>query len=319
MVGFQIAAKSSRCRVPRTAMVRYIRRPMRSHPLIASLLVTGVASGQMVLDSGTSLILTNSTHLRIEAPINFTIATGASLVNDGLIVFGPQAELDEQAGAPITGTGTEITSRSYSLPMLSVEPAGLGFSFTTSTAPDSFIVERGHVARENNLNIEGIDRWYRVRGGAGAGLGVSGVLAYDPSELNGIPEAALRMAVNSDGGTWWPELLSTIDLGAHTATSVLPDSLGWFTLFDDAVISDIEAPVGLPVVFALEPTLASERITISGGSPMQRIDVFDAIGSLWFSNSSLSSQRAVVDVSGLPSGAYLVLVNNMHLLRFAKP
>ena len=80
---------------------------MRSHPLIASLLVTGVASGQMVLDSGTSLILTNSTHLRIEAPINFTIATGASLVNDGLIVFGPQAELDEQAGAPITGTGTE--------------------------------------------------------------------------------------------------------------------------------------------------------------------------------------------------------------------
>lgn len=292
---------------------------MRSRLLIASLLMTGVAAGQMVLDSGTSLIVTNGTQLRIEAPINFTIETGAGLVNDGLIVFGPQAELDEQTGAPITGMGTEITSRLYTAPISSVEPAGLGFSFTTATAPDSFIVERGHAARENNLNVESIDRWYHVRAGVGTGLGVSGVLAYDPSELNGIPEAALRMARNSDGGTWWPELPSTIDAGAHTATSVLPDSLGWFTLFDDAMISSIATQVAPAGVFTLEPTLASEVVNITGRTSVDRVELFDAKGILVVLRSGMKPEQASIDVSGLRPGTYAVLVNNVHLLRFVKP
>ena len=269
--------------------------------------------GQMVLNAGTAMTVTGGTTVRIEAPVTFTVEAGSTLVNDGRIVFGPQAELDEQAGAPITGTGTEITSRQYSTPLNSTGPAGLGFSFTTALAPDSFIVERGHVPRINNIAAESIARWYRVRSGTVQGLGATGVLAYDPTELNSIAETALRMARNSDGGAWWPELASSIDVGANTATAALPDILGWFTLFDDAVISDV-AVVNEDNDFFLVPTVADEMVTVHGATRIGSIAVFDARGRLVH-----STMTAVVDVSTLASGVYAVRVNGTHHLRFVKP
>ncbi|MFZ1689179.1 MAG: T9SS type A sorting domain-containing protein [Flavobacteriales bacterium] len=271
----------------------------------------------MVLHQGTSLAVSNGTTLHIEAPVSFTVEAGSYMVNDGRIVFGPQAELDEQAGAPITGAGTEITSRLYSAPLTFTEPAGLGFSFTTALAPDSFIVERGHLPRINNLAVESIARWYRVRSGAVQALGASGVLFFDLTELNGIPEAALRMARSGTGGTWWPELGSTIDLGAHTATATLPDSLGWFTLFDDAVISDVAVLVGRDG-FHLFPTVATGTVTVHGATRIGPFQVFDARGRIVYSGSA-STTNAVIDISMLSPGAYAVLVNGTHQLRFVKP
>ena len=139
------------------------------------------------------------------------------------------------------------------------------------------------------------------------------VLAYDQAELNNIAETALRMARNSDGGAWWPELASSIDVGANMATAALPDSLGWFTLFDDALISDV-AQVSDDNDFFLVPTVAGEMVTVRGATRIGSIAVFDARGRLVH-----STMTAVVDVSTLASGVYAVLVNGTHHLRFVKP
>lgn len=274
--------------------------------------------GQMVLNAGTSLAVSSGTILRVEAPLTFTVQVGSSLVNDGRMVFGPQAELDEQAGAPVTGAGTEITSRLYSTPLTSTEPAGLGFSFTTALAPDSFIVERGHVPRINNIAAESIARWYRVRSGTVQGLGASGVLAYDLTELNGITETALRMGRNNNGGAWWPELGSTLDLGLHTATATLPDSLGWFTLFDDAVISDV-AELNDGSDYYLYPAVAGATVAVYGVQRIGTITVFDARGRTVHATTASTGTTAELDVSALAPGAYAVLVNGTHHLRFVKP
>ncbi|MEO8066901.1 MAG: T9SS type A sorting domain-containing protein [Flavobacteriales bacterium] len=282
-------------------------------------MIAATVSGQMVLNSGTAMNVAPGTDVRIESPVVFTVQSGAVLVNDGHIAFGALASLNEVAGSPVVGAGTESTARSYPSPLLSTAPAGLGFSFTTAAAPDSFIVERGHLPHLNNQNAQSIARWYHVRSGNVAGLGATGALSYDLTELNGIPEAALRIARNGNGGPWWPELSSTVDLGLHNATAALPDSLGWFTLFDDAVISTTGDLGARNWVFQLAPSLVEDHLTIRGAERIENVALFDAAGKLLQLFNGGNATCLVLATTALRSGAYFVQVNNIHRLRFVKP
>lgn len=287
--------------------------------LLPCCLIAATVHGQMVLNSGTAMNVAPGTDIRIEAAVVFDVQTGAALVNDGHIAFGTQASLAEAPGWPIVGVGTESTARYYASPLSATAPAGLGFSFTTALAPDSFVVERGHLPRLNNQNVESIARWYHVRCGTVAGLGATGVLAYDLTELNGIPEAALRMARNGNGGAWWPELSSTLDLGLHTATAALPDSLGWFTLFDDAVISTTGELGALNSVFQLAPTLVADHLTVRGTERIGTVALFDAAGKLLRQMGGAQRNALRIGTEALSPGAYFIHVNNTHRLRFVKP
>lgn len=291
---------------------------MRNMMALSTLVLSSGLVAQAVLVSGTSLSIASGTTLRVEGTITWLVESGSSFINDGSVVFGPAATLDEQPGAPITGTGTERTHRLYPGPLANVDPAGLGFSLTTTSAPDSLLIVRGHLPRANNTNSEGVARWYELRSSDATLPGSTGTLAYDPSELNGIPEAALRMASNSDGGVWWPELNSSLDQVNNTASASLPDSLGWFTLFDDAVITEVGDNVTTQSGFVLYPTVADERVTIVGQVRIDAARVLDASGRevVTIANNGLSVD---LDISHLAAGSYVVRINGAAPLRFVKP
>lgn len=291
---------------------------MRNVLAISALVLSGELTAQAVLMSGTSLTLAPGTALRVEGATSWVLETGSSLVNDGSIVFGPQATLDEEPGAPIIGSGTEETHRLYPAPLSNEEPAGLGFSLTTASAPDSLLIVRGHLPRVNNTNNESIARWFEVRSSNATLPGTTGTLTYDPSELNSIPEAALRMASNNDGGAWWPELNSTLDQVNNNANSSLPDSLGWFTLFDDAVITEIGENLPVQCGFALFPTLADEQVTVVGQVRIDACAVLDAMGRTVVTGAS-NGLSAELNVRHLAPGTYVVHVNGTATLRFVKP
>ena len=291
---------------------------MRNALSFSALVLSGGLTAQAVLVSGTSLTLASGTALRVEGATSWVLEAGSSLVNDGSLVFGPQATLDEEPGAPIIGGGTEETRRLYPAPLSNEEPAGLGFSLTTTIAPDSLLIVRGHLPRVNNAGNQSIARWFEVRGSNGSLSGSNGTLSYDPSELNGIPEAALRMASNNDGGVWWPELNSTLDQANNNATSSLPDSLGWFTLFDDAVITEVGENLAEQSGFALFPTVADEQVTIVGQVRIDECMVLDATGRTVVTGAS-NGLSAELDVRHLAPGTYVVHVNGTATLRFVKP
>ncbi|QQR85774.1 MAG: T9SS type A sorting domain-containing protein [Flavobacteriales bacterium] len=291
---------------------------MRNNLVLSALVVSSGLAAQAVLVSGTSLSVASGTALRVEGTTTWLLESGSSFINDGSVVFGPVAVLDEQPGAPITGSGTERTHRYYPAPLASEEPAGLGFSLTTTSAPDSLLIVRGHLPRLNNTNNESIARWFEVRGANGTLPGSTGTFAYDQSELNGIPEAALRMASNNNGGAWWPELNSTLDQANNTASASLPDSLGWFTLFDDAVITEVGEYVPVLNGFALFPTVANEEVTIVGKSHVTECLVMDASGRT-VAAATGTGMSTGIDVRHLAPGTYVVRVNGSATLRFVKP
>lgn len=291
---------------------------MRNTMALSALVLSSGLVAQAVLVSGTSLSVATGTTLRVEGTTTWLLESGSSFINDGSVVFGPAATLDEQLGAPITGSGTERTHRLYPAPMANEEPAGLGFSLTTTSAPDSLLIVRGHLPLTNNSNNEGIARWFEVRSSSATLPGSTGTLGYDPSELNGIPEAALRMASNNNGGVWWPELNSSLDQANNTASASLPDSLGWFTLFDDAVITEVGENMTAQSGFVLYPTVADERVTIVGQIRIGAATVLDASGRavVTVANNGLSVD---LDISHLAAGSYVVRVNGTSTLRFVKP
>lgn len=291
---------------------------MRNATVLSTLVLSSGLAAQAVLVSGTAVSVAPGTTVRVQGTTTWVLETGSSLVNDGSIEFGPMATLDEQPGAPITGSGTERTHRLYPAPLSNEEPAGLGFSLTTTSAPDSLLIVRGHLPRVNNTNNESIARWFEVRSANGTLPGSTGTLAYDQSELNGIPEAALRMASNNDGGVWWPELNSSLDQAGNTATAPLPDSLGWFTLFDDAVITEVGGNVPAQSGFALFPTVADQQVTIVGLARIDACMVLDASGRTVVTGAS-NGLSAELDVRHLAPGSYVVRVNGSATLRFVKP
>lgn len=291
---------------------------MRNATVLSALVLSSGLAAQAVLVSGTAVSVAPGTTLRVHGTTTWVLETGSSLVNDGSIVFGPQATLDEEPGAPIIGSGTEETHRFYPAPLFNEEPAGLGFSQTTTSAPDSLLIVRGHLPRVNNTGNESIARWFEVRTANGPLPGSTGTLSYDPSELNGIAEAALRMAGNNDGGAWWPELNSTLDQANNNATSSLPDSLGWFTLFDDAEITEVGENLPVQRGFALFPTVADEQVTIVGQVRIDACMVLDATGHAVVTVAS-NGLSAELDVRHLAPGSYVVHVNGTATLRFVKP
>lgn len=291
---------------------------MRCGLLFTVLCLSAGVRAQLVLVDGTSMSVGGGTQVRVEGAATWVLETGSSLVNDGSISFGPAATLDEQPGAAIMGGGTERTHRAYPVPLSNEEPAGLGFSLSTTTAPDSLLIVRGHLPRVNNTNNASIARWFEVRSANGTLPGSTGTFAYDQSELNGIPEAALRMASNNDGGVWWPELNSALDQANNTATATLPDSLGWFTLFDDAVITEVGENVPAQSVFVLFPTVADEQVTVVGKSRIAECLVLDASGRTVAAMTGTGLSTGI-DVRHFAPGSYVVRINRTSILRFVKP
>jgi hypothetical protein len=184
--------------------------------------------GQLQVLTGTSVNIAPGTTISINSPTQDTlkIASGASVVNNGIILLGQSVVISEQSGFPISGNGYEQYSNVYSSPLLGTEPGGLGLRINTTGITDSLTIQRTHLPLTNS-GISGISRVYKVISENNSGLGADVDFYYDPIELNGNVSNDLNFYQSFDGGTSWFAVAGS-SLSNHVLTE--PGDIDSFSL-----------------------------------------------------------------------------------------
>lgn len=291
-------------------------------PLLLLALAAPGARAQMLTGSGTTLSIEPGTSLRVEAPVTWAIADGAAVVNDGMIVLGPQAVLQEADGAPITGAGTERCTRVLSSSANAEDLGGLGLELTTAVPLGTTTVIRGHLPYTDTAEATSIARWYRVLPTTNSGLGALLGFHYDATELNGIDELAQAVHIATVEDTVWNALNSTVSSVDRRVDAGPVDSLGLFTTFE------VSIPTGSPVLGAalrpfLTPNPASDRIVLHlpDGARMQRLEVLTADGRpVMRTTMNVRAQEGGIPIAidGLAPGVYLLRLDGLGTLPFVK-
>ncbi len=270
-----------------------------------------LVSGDMIVGTGTRVALAG--------PIVWTIAPGASVVNDGLIAFGEEAVLVEPIGGPITGTGVESAQRHLPGAFNDVEPGGLGLVLGSNSGVDTLVVTRGHVPFATPAGDQSIARWYQVDAAGSQGTALDMELRYDASELNGLLAPDLVLHKTLDTTSNWLAMASFPGPTSLSAEDQWP--WGFLTAFDQDAITSVEAPIAGTHAFSVFPTLVSDHVTIAalGDEPIQHIELMDTRGrSIVLGNSTMVGDR-YLDLSSQASGAFLLRVNGWYVTRLVKP
>lgn len=287
--------------------------------LSIGLCTLGSAFGQMLLSNGTELTVDEGTSLRIDAPLTWSLEAGSGAVNNGAIVLGPEANLEEAVGAAITGTGTERTTRDLSAPLASADPGGLGGVLTTDAPLGTTLVVRGHTPYTDYSGQTSIARWIDFTPLNNSGLNATLALRYDPSELNGSVETEQRVHIRAEQDIWW-YLGSTVDIGAHTVAATGLDSLGLFTTFDED-LPNAMADNGEPSAWALLGAPGEKLfLRVPVGAFVRKLDQFAINGTRIATLSPAWNEglHAVPELL-LASGVYLLRVNGQETFRFVRP
>ena len=287
--------------------------------LFIGLIMLGSAFGQMVLPNGTDLRVDPGTSLRIDAPLTWLLEAGSACENNGNIVLGPEANLDEGVGAAITGTGTERTTRDLSGPLANVDPGGLGGVLNTDASLGATLVVRGHTPYTDYSGQSSIARWIDFTPANNSGLNATLGFRYDPVELNGLVEAEQRVHIRAEQDIWW-YLGSTVDIGAHTVTTTGLDSLGLFTTFDEDlpnVIAETGRTNAWAVLGAPEEKLF---LRVPVGATVKTLEIY-AINGTRLAALSPAWGEGLHPMPGLrlTSGVYHLRVNGKETLPFVRP
>ena len=272
------------------------------------------AQGQSGLQPGTALTIDAGTTLEFQGNQTFTIPPGAAVANEGTIVFGTLAALNE-TGVPINGSGTETTTRSYPTPMSAVDPAGLGLELTTAVAPGTVTITRGHIPFVDNGGLNTVARWFDVNAVVNSGLAADVSFHVDPTELNGLSEPNLILHARG-AGNYWTAYLGTVDLIGHRVLGTGLDSLGLFSLFAEISTGISPATVSTPVPEAV--LIDGQLLLDTHGAPTKgEAIVIDALGRP-LASGDLMNGRTCIDLSKAAPGAYVVHVGAT-AIKFAKP
>jgi hypothetical protein len=131
------------------------------------------------------------------------IQSGILNISTRILTLSPTSVLKESAGNLITGTtGYITTTRTISAPS-ALNVGGLGAVITTAANLGSTEVRRGH-AVQNGLNGgTSIKRYFDITPANNSGLNATLVYLYDETELNGKPEAGLKLFTSSNSGVNW--------------------------------------------------------------------------------------------------------------------
>lgn len=299
---------------------------MRSIPsglFLLLVLLARNASAQMVTAPGTTLAVDAGTSLRVEAPLTWSIADGAIVVNNGTIVLGPEADLQEALGAPITGSGTERTTRTLTGPLNAESPGGLGLAITTDVSLGNTTVVRGHLSRTDTSDAVSIARWYRVLPTANSGLNAMLGFGYDATELNGITELEQVVHIATSGDTVWSPVSSAVLPVASTVSAGPVDSLGHFTTFEGEVPMEVTTAHAAGALPYLVPTVATDRVFLHlpEGMRITRTEVIAMDGrTLQRTTGDLRAQTGGIPIAidRLPPGRYLLRLDGRTTLDLIK-
>jgi hypothetical protein len=206
-------------------------RPTTYFSTIVGLLLPATAFTQMSTGAGTNMVVDAPTTLRVNTGTVWQIPSGANVINDGIILLGPAAELLEAPGAAITGAGKERIELNIATPPSALDAGGLGGILTSPVAPGITTFIRGHVPYTDYSGHTSIARWIQVLPSANAGLNATFSLRYELDELNAVPESAQILHIRAQDDIWWM-LPSNVNTTDRTVTTTGLDSLGLFTTFD---------------------------------------------------------------------------------------
>lgn len=213
---------------------------VRSAVLLAAFCSLCAVHGQMILQGGTAMTVDVGTALRVNAPVSWSIESGADLVNNGVIELGPEADLTEAPDAAISGTGTERTTRELQTPLTGEDPGGLGAIITTNASLGTTLIVRGHVPFTDYSGHSSIARWIDLSPSNNTGLNAALAFRYAVAELNGLTESEQRVHIRAQQDIWW-YLPGVVNIGNRTVTTTGLDSLGLFTTFDEDLPNGLHA------------------------------------------------------------------------------
>ena len=276
--------------------------------LTCSALITGLLALGQTMDLPTgSLHVAEGTRLRINGPVDWTIGGTAQVINDGRIELLNGAQLSETAGSPVTGLGTE---HAHALPGSALDGssiAGLGLGIGTSTITDSVLVTRGHLPVALPAGPESIARWFELRSSGAALPAATLVFSYDATELNGNDPDQLKLHEAPDlAGPWTQPSTSMLEApNLITTTDASPG--GFYTAFD----VDVSTALSEPAVsngYQIWPTVSNDLVYVraADGAPIRDLELFDALGRSVLPGLSVAERHAVIDLSGLASGTYVL-------------
>ncbi len=276
--------------------------------LTCSALITGLlAVGQtMDLPAG-SLHVAAGTRLRIDGPVTWTIGDAAQVVNDGRIELLNGAQLEEAVGSPITGLGTEHAHALPGAPLDGSSIAGLGIGLEASTVTDSVLVTRGHLPVALPAGPESIARWFELRSSGAALPAATLGFRYDATELNGNDPDQLKLHEAADlVGPWTQPSISALEApDLITTTDASPG--GFYTAFDVDVSTALSEPAASNG-YQIWPTVSDDLVYVRAvdGASIRNLDLFDALGRAVLPGLTVTDRHAVIDLSGLASGTYVL-------------
>lgn len=274
---------------------------------------------QMTLQGG-NLTIAEGTRINLNGALLWTIAPGATVVNNGEIDLGAEATLNETLGAPITGTGIERSNTELPAAFTAVEPGGLGLTLSAGSGIGPVEVVRGHQPIVLPSGDQSVARWFAVDAPPQPGLELQLTFGYDPSELNGLEGSNLVLHTASSGTAPWVPLPSFPNAAAYEVGAIDQSPWALYTAFD----ADAETRVDDRLIppFRAWPTVVDEAITIAALAEerIATLEVLDAAGRLLLDGSPRTAPGAQhrLDLQGLPAGALFLRINGLHVIKLIK-
>ena len=287
--------------------------------LLSSFLGLWDALGQMNTLTGTSLTIDEGTSLRIDSPVNWFLESGSATSNNGSIELGPGTELIEAPGAAITGSGTERTLRTYSIPVNAMDPGGLGGLITTDQVLGILEVVRGHIPFVDYSGQSSIARWIEFNPTNNSGLNATLAFRYDTQELNGLIESSLILH-QALGGDVWGYLASTVNTADRTVTTAGLNSLGTYTTFDQDLPSGLSDPETIPKYSLFSNPGGQPFLFVPSGEIVEFAEIITTAGKVvqtW--SPKWAAGLYELPVRSVSTGLYIIRLNDRFILNFVQP
>ena len=287
--------------------------------LLSSFLCLWDASGQMSTLAGTSLTIVEGTSLRIDTPLNWVLESGSATINNGTVELGPGTELLEAPGAAITGSGTERTVRTYSVPLSAVDAGGLGGTVTTEQSPGILEVVRGHIPYVDYSGHASIARWIDFNPTNNNGLNATLSFRYDTQELNGLSETS-QVLHQAQGNDVWGFLASTVNTVDRTVTTTGLNSLGTFTTFDQDLPNAINDQASLPGFSLFGAEGGQPFLIVPSSETVEFAEIMTTAGKViqaW--SPKWATGQHEIPVRSVSAGFYLLRLNHRTVLNFVQP
>ena len=218
-------------------------------------------------------------------PVAYCITEGDTIVPMGIYPGGP----DYDTSQPLNLVGWQQAPWGREFPILEPnrtrcrKPTGLHFS------------ERG-------------DTWAILSWNGGAGdLYRVTVEGPDSTYIRETADTSLLLENLTPNVTYWVNLQSLCNYQyyAFSSTYVNPGvaRVGFQTFANGMSTPDADLQI------ALSPNPASQKVEVTSSQPMTRIEVVDAMGRVVESFAQANEDKATLDVSLLPAGAYLLRIH----------